>query len=196
MIEWFDSIWAWIVNNYEAIIGFLTSTTFLGVVGAVVTVIKNSKTVKNNSKVITDVQAAFSDTSAINTNVALVLTCIEKLPDLIKILDEKLSQFDKISSINNEDLQTKIDSMLEVQRIVYSTIKDDNIRNSVNSILTNAKNAEAMSKAELVKEINDLKKIISDNAEALSNAVNKAQVAEATDVKVEEATPNTILTRY
>ena len=196
MIEWFDSIWSWIVNNYEAIIGFLTSTTFLGVVGAVFTVVKNSKTVKNNSKIITDVQAAFSDTSVINTNVALALTCIQKLPDLIKVLDEKLSQFDKISSINNEDLQTKIDSMLEVQRIVYSTIKDDNIRNSVNSILTNAKNAEAMSKGELVKEINELKKIISDNAEALNNAVNKVQVAEATDVKVEEATPNTTLTRY
>lgn len=196
MIEWFDSIWSWIVSNYEAIIGFLTSTTFLGVVGAVFTVVKNSKTVKNNSKIITDVQAAFSDTSSINTNVALALTCIQKLPDLIKTLDEKLSQFDKISSINNEDLQTKIDSMLEVQRIVYSTIKDDNIRNSVNSILTSAKNAEAMSKGELVKEINELKKIISDNAEALNNAVNKVQAAEATDVKVEEATPNTTLTRY
>ena len=71
--------------------------------------------------------------------------------------------------------------MMEVMGIVYSTIKDDAIRNSVSSVLVTAKHASDITKAELEKQVDELKAEIADmmataNAK-ISQTVDKVTTA-------------------
>jgi hypothetical protein len=52
-------------------------------------------------------------------------------------------------------------------------IKDDNIRNTVNSILINAKYAESTSRAKLQQEVEELKQKVAEKMNEVSEQVDK-----------------------
>lgn len=180
MMEFFDSIWSWIVNNYKGIMGVLTSGTALGTIGAIVLAVRNSILTKNNSVIVNSTKSAISDSNAIKNAVMDMTKTVSDFKDILVQLQEKLSTMNDSTSINEEDLKTKIDAILEVQRIVYSTVKDDNVRNMVTSILNNAKNAESLSRAELLEELKTLRKYISDKSEDMAKIASNSSVTEAT----------------
>ena len=76
---------------------------------------------------------------------------------------------------------TKVNAILDVQSLVYQTIKDENTRVAVNNILTNAKYAVTEQRAQLIKELNSLKE---ENARitAESNAKVEETVEKATAI--------------
>ena len=104
-------------------------------------------------------------------------TAVTSLNDFVSGVAERVEKVNNtvISVVNSTDvLITKVNAMLDVQSLVYQTIKDEATRTAVNNILTNAKYAVTAQRAELIKELNALKE-----ETAKQNAENNARVEEA-----------------
>ena len=64
--------------------------------------------------------------------------------------------------------------MLEVQSIIYSSVKDETARKNVSNILASAKLTETSSVAQLQKQIEDLKTTLAEKMAETSNVVQEA----------------------
>ena len=172
MVSWFENIYLWFVENRESIVAFVTSGTFFTVVASLTAYIKSAKATNKNTNELQEVGKAITNNNNISNDVTDVKDGVQtnnaniiKCNNSLELLDQKFKEF-------SESMLCKVNSMLEVQSIVYSTVKDDNIRNSVNSILTMAKNADTISKAQLQEELDELKSKLAEKFEAVKEAVS------------------------
>lgn len=173
MIEFFESCWAWFVENRDNIVAFFTSSDFLATVVAIFTIVRSSKSTKKNTLSMDNVTAALTANNSIADDVAatknsgeLALTELKYCENKIDIVEDKLREFDIA-------ITSKVDAMMEVMSIVYSTIKDDAIRNSVSSVLVTAKHATDASKAQLEAEVDELKAKIEELTKTTTATVNE-----------------------
>lgn len=177
MIEWFQSIGNWIVTNKDAIVTTLSAVATSGVGVNLWQFFKNRKIVTENTKNASELVAALKENELLKPAVAKVEEALSIVKDKQGALEKKV-----IDSINGIDiLVTKVNAILDVQSLVYQTIKDESTRIAVNNILTNAKYAVTEQRAQLIKELNALKE---ENARitAESNAKVEESVAKATSI--------------
>lgn len=177
MIEWFQSIGNWVVTNKDAIVTTLSAIATSGVGVNLWQFFKNRKIVTENTKNASELVAALKENELLKPAVA-------KVEEMLSTVKEKQVALEKkvIDSINGIDtLVTKVNAILDVQSLVYQTIKDESTRIAVNNILTNAKYAVTEQRAQLIKELNALKE---ENARitAESNAKVEESVAKATSI--------------
>lgn len=177
MIEWFQSIGNWVVTNKDAIVTTLSAIATSGVGVNLWQFFKNRKIVTENTKNASELVAALKENELLKPAVA-------KVEEMLSTVKEKQVALEKkvIDSINGIDtLVTKVNAILDVQSLVYQTIKDESTRIAVNNILTNAKYAVTEQRAQLIKELNTLKE---ENARitAESNAKVEESVAKATSI--------------
>lgn len=177
MIEWFQSIGNWIVTNKDAIVTTLSAIATSGIGVNLWQFFKNRKIVTENTKNASELVAALKENELLKPAVAKVEEVLSTVKEKQVALEKKV-----IDSINGIDtLVTKVNAILDVQSLVYQTIKDENTRIAVNNILTNAKYAVTEQRAQLIKELNALKE---ENARitAESNAKVEESVAKATSI--------------
>lgn len=177
MIEWFQSIGNWIVTNKDAIVTTLSAIATSGVGVNLWQFFKNRKIVTENTKNASELVAALKENELLKPAVAKVEEVLSTVKEKQVALEKKV-----IDSINGIDtLVTKVNAILDVQSLVYQTIKDESTRIAVNNILTNAKYAVTEQRAQLIKELNALKE---ENARitAESNAKVEESVAKATSI--------------
>lgn len=194
MIQFFESCWTWFTENRDSIVAFVTSSDFLATLLTVFTVIKSIKSTNKNTLSINSIKDAFKvneniaeDVSKGNENSSLALSEIKHCENKIAVVEDELREFDT-------SITSKIDAVMEVMSIVYSTIKDDAIRNSVNSVLITAKHASDASKAKLEEEVDELKAKIEELTK-----VTTATVTETIDEiksKIIPTKSNVTNTRY
>lgn len=194
MIEFLKNLWQWVLNNKDAIVTFITSAQFVGFVSAIIMIVKNIKASKDNTastKILTDSTDALNESLKGNE---LVKSAMEKvnssIQESLKSVDgfeNKIQEFNGYCSDQFTVLSEKINAMLEVQSIVYSTIKDESIRTSVNNILLSAKYSEEEIQNSLQKQIDELKAKIKENAEVMQTVVDESatKLAETTEKIVE-----------
>ena len=70
-------------------------------------------------------------------------------------------------------LEQKLDAIIDVRSIVYSTIRDETVRQNVANILTSAKFSGDSTKAEMQQETTRLKEAIEATVAVANDAVNK-----------------------
>ena len=177
MIEWFQSIGNWVVTNKDAIVTTLSAIATSGVGVNLWQFFKNRKIVTENTKNASELVAALKENELLKPAVAKVEEVLSTVKEKQVALEKKV-----IDSINGIDtLVTKVNAILDVQSLVYQTIKDESTRIAVNNILTNAKYAVTEQRAQLIKELNTLKE---ENARitAESNAKVEESVAKATSI--------------
>ncbi len=177
MIEWFQSIGNWFVTNKDAIVTTLSAVATSGVGVNLWQFFKNRKIVTENTKNASELVAALKENELLKPAVAKVEEVLSTVKEKQVALEKKV-----IDSINGIDtLVTKVNAILDVQSLVYQTIKDESTRIAVNNILTNAKYAVTEQRAQLIKELNALKE---ENARitAESNAKVEESVAKATSI--------------
>lgn len=177
MIEWFQSIGNWFVTNKDAIVTTLSAVATSGVGVNLWQFFKNRKIVTENTKNASELVAALKENELLKPAVAKVEEALSNVKEKQIALEKKV-----IDSINGIDtLVTKVNAILDVQSLVYQTIKDESTRVAVNNILTNAKYAVTEQRAQLIKELNALKE---ENARitAESNAKVEESVAKATSI--------------
>lgn len=192
-MTWLENIGKWFVENKETILAVLTAIQSSGLIGFIAWAVKSTKQVKLNTKTTETLNKSITCVDGLNGEVT-------EMKDVNKALIEKCEYLEnQMNDLQNsmDILLTKVDAMIEVQSVVYTTIKDDKTRATVNNLLTNAKYAVTEQRKKLIDELEALRQQIKTQAEAqkqlVEHAVNKAQSI----VKVEDTKPEEqVVTRY
>ena len=192
-MTWLENIGKWFVENKETILAVLTAIQSSGLVGFIAWAVKSTKQVKLNTKTTETLNKSITCVDGLNGEVA-------EMKDVNKTLIEKCDYLEnQMNDLENsmDILITKIDAIIEVQSVVYTTIKDDKTRATVNNLLTNAKYAVTEQRKKLIDELEALRQQIKTQAEAqkqhVEHAVNKAQsIVKVEDKPAEEQ----VVTRY
>lgn len=183
MKEFFVSIANWFIIHKDELIVTLTTFATSGVVANIIAFIRQHKVIKEN----TDAANALADASKkLEAIGQAVIELHDEHETLIAKVNETVSTMDI--------LLTKVNAMLDVQSLVYATIKDEKTRVAVNNILTNAKYAVTEQRAKLLEQLAALREQIAqkakDDVAKVNEAVEKAvSIVEATDKE------NNIVTR-
>nr|DAR08735.1 MAG TPA: hypothetical protein [Caudoviricetes sp.] len=195
MTEFFQNIYAWLAANSNKIVAFLTSANFLAMLTLVVNTVRTIKTNKGVAITSTDLKNELTESSK-NRN---VIASIKGVSETIKDVTEATkAAIDETKALLDKELLTvtnKVNAMLEVQSLVYSTIRDDSLRQTVSNLLNTARYSDANTKEQLQSEIDSLKKALNDKMEevnqTMSDAIDKVQTVVATPVE-----QNNTPTRY
>lgn len=194
MTAFFQNIYTWLAANSNKIVAFLTSANFLAMLTLVVNTVRTIKTNKGVAITSTDLKNELTESSKNRT----VIESIKGVSETIKEVTEATkTAIDETKALLDKELLTvtnKVNAMLEVQSLVYSTIRDDSLRQTVSNLLNTARYSDANTKEQLQSEIDSLKKALNDKMEevnqTMSDAIDKVQTVVATPV--EQNTP----TRY
>ena len=192
-MTWLENIGKWFVENKETILAVLTAIQSSGLIGFIAWAVKSTKQVKLNTKTTETLNKSITFVDGLNGEVT-------EMKDVNKTLIEKCEYLEnQMNDLQNsmDILLTKVDAMIEVQSVVYTTIKDDKTRATVNNLLTNAKYAVTEQRKKLIDELESLRQQIKTQAEAqkqlVEHAVNKAQsIVKVEDKPAEEQ----VVTRY
>ena len=192
-MTWLENIGKWFVENKETILAVLTAIQSSGLIGFIAWAVKSTKQVKLNTKTTETLNKSITCVDGLNGEVA-------EMKDVNKVLIEKCDYLEnQMNDLENsmDILITKIDAIIEVQSVVYTTIKDDKTRATVNNLLTNAKYAVTEQRKKLIEELEALRQQIKTQADAqkqlVEHAVNKAQsIVKVEDKPAEEQ----VVTRY
>ena len=159
-------------------------------VAAIVMLVRNLKGTKDNTKssnALNNTLIKNNEMSeSVNTMSENFAAMTEENKNLKIALQETQGKLEQANSL----IAGKLDAIIEVQAIVYSTIRDDGVRMTVNKILNNARYSDTNFKQELESQIEDLKQMYTDELnkinEKMSNSMDNitAQLS-ATDVAVE-----------
>ena len=174
MMEFFYNLGLGILEHKDEIIMFLTSGSFVSLIVALINLRRASKDTKENTKSTNSLNSALlanqqscEDSATASLNTANIINILSTLTSRLDAIEAALANKMTIS-------EDKLNAIIEVQSIVYSTIKDEKVRNTVNSLLINAKYAETTTRTELKKQVEDLKKQVAEKAAQLADFVDKA----------------------
>lgn len=166
-MEFFRSIAQWFIENKDAIVVTLTSTQFISFVGTIALLIKQGKSTKENTSSTDTLNANITTVSTLSSTIAKINEDVENIK---AIQDEQNKALTEAIELQNLML-TKMNLLFEAQLQVWSTIKDDNIRTNVNTILTSAKYAEGSAIAELKEKLETLQKEMLEKTNNLTKDV-------------------------
>ena len=192
-MTWLENIGKWFVENKETILAVLTAIQSSGLVGFIAWAVKSTKQVKLNTKTTETLNKSITCVDGLNGEVIEMKGVNKTLIEKCEYLENQMNDLQNSMDI----LLTKVDAMIEVQSVVYTTIKDDKTRATVNNLLTNAKYAVTEQRKKLIDELEALRQQIKTQAEAqkqlVEHAVNKAQsIVKVEDKPAEEQ----VVTRY
>lgn len=174
--QFFLSIWTWFVENKDGIIAFFVSGQALSFVGALVLLIKNLSRTKSNTESTEKLNATLTNTNVMSESVKAIDENFTLLKNENMNLRNELEETKTKLEKSNHDISNKLDVILDVQTIVYSTIRDDEVRSTVNKLLNNARYSGENVRESFEKKIDELKA----NYEKGFNEVN-AKMAESID---------------
>ena len=192
-MTWLENIGKWFVENKETILAVLTAIQSSGLIGFIAWAVKSTKQVKLNTKTTETLNKSITCVDGLNGEVIEMKGVNKTLIEKCEYLENQMNDLQNSMDI----LLTKVDAMIEVQSVVYTTIKDDKTRATVNNLLTNAKYAVTEQRKKLIDELESLRQQIKTQAEAqkqlVEHAVNKAQsIVKVEDKPAEEQ----VVTRY
>ena len=192
-MNWLENIGKWFIDNQETILAVLTAIQSSGLIGFIAWAVKSTKQVKLNTKTTEVLNNSISCVDSLNGEVVGLKDVNKELIEKCEYLENQMNDLQNSMDI----LLTKVDAIIEVQSVVYTTIKDDKTRATVNNLLTNAKYAVTEQRKKLIDELESLRQQIKTQAEAqkqlVEHAVNKAQsIVKVEDKPAEEQ----VVTRY
>ena len=173
MVEFFKNLFTWFVEHKDEIVVFFTSTNFAAVVSSVILLIKQIKATRTTNKSV-------ENSSSILDKAVELAQSITSVSDKTASTESNTEEIKtKIDSVNKqfvnelEILQQKLNAMLEVQTIVYNSMKDETARKNVFNLLTQAKLVETSKYAELEQQVESLKKKVDEKVNDVQNVVEE-----------------------
>lgn len=191
-MEFFQNVCTWIVQNKDAILMTITSTNFISFITSIVLLVKTLKSTKDNTKSTKELNGSIQTIEDLKTKIDSIEIKVNYTENKIKDFETKLEECIELQNLSI----SKLNLMLEAQTQVWSTIKDDNIRNTVNTVLTSAKYKETSTIIDMKKELEELKTDLAEKTEALSHYIkNSKSVKDVTKNEVKTSTTKTTVQR-
>lgn len=184
MVEFFQNIWNGFVLNKDEIVLFFTSSNFVAFMATIVMLVKQLKANKSNNETNKGLKTSLDNAVSIATDVVSIRDNSSATNDQLVTVQNDLESFKKEMYDLLDVLTQKVNAVLEVQSIVYSTIKDETIRKNVSGILMDAKYTETATRASLEAEVESLRKKVNEKIEVIKDVVEDAAV------KVKKVTAN------
>ena len=168
------SIWQWFVNNKDGITAFFMSGQAVSFVAAIVMLIKNLRGTKDNTASSKKLNETLESNNQMSESVKLLKEDFESLKLENEQMRKSLIKDNECIKQSNEEIKNKLNSIIEVQSIVYSTIRDDSVRQTVNTILNNARYSEKNFKESLETQIEELKQTYAKDIEAVNKKMTES----------------------
>lgn len=173
MVEFFRNVFTWFVEHKDEIVVFFTSTNFAAVLSGIILLIKQIKATRTTNKSVENSSSILDKAVELAQNV----TSVSDKASLTESNTEEIKV--KIDSVNKqfvnelEILQQKLNAMLEVQTIVYNSMKDETARKNVFNLLTQAKLVETSKYSELEQQVESLKKKVEEKVNDVQSVVEE-----------------------
>lgn len=182
MIEFFNSIGAWFVEHKDAIVTFVTSSSFVALVGAILTTVKSLKGNADVKKTLNEAAEGLKTTLGLSdgindvsdklTEIAPVVNSLKTSLDKVDSLEKRLAMLEATNADALNALINKVNAILDVQATAYQTVRDDATRTTINAIINGAKYTDTTNRAEMKGELADFKTEVADKLAALQELVN------------------------
>lgn len=185
--SYFISLYQWFVEHQDPITLLSILVQIVSLVAAIVLLIKNLKGTKNNTSSTDKLNETLENTNSMSQSVVNLDGSVSSLKTENESLRTKLAETEEALLKSNKELANKLNAIIEVQSIVYSTIRDDGVRQTVNTILNNARYSEKNFKEELENKIEEFKQTYSTELKSINDKFTNSidQVAKqlsATDI--------------
>ena len=211
MMEFLKSCYQWVAENYEKIMMVLQSTQFASLVAGAVFLWKTIASTRQNTASSKKLDETVSKNNQMSENVLHIKSenealkaQNEMLKSMVQNFETKFDEFVGKVNVRLESEQAvltkKLNAVIDVQSIVYSTIRDDNTRTTINSILTNAKFDETAdeTRQKLMQEVADLKTKLAEEMEKVKTMTEEAstKLEEIVEPKVEQTETDSVLSNF
>lgn len=173
MVEFFRNVFTWFVEHKDEIVVFFTSTNFAAVVSSVILLIKQIKATRNTNKSVENSSSILDKAVELAQHVTSVSDKASSTENNTEEIKVKIDSVNKQFVNELEILQQKLNAMLEVQTIVYNSMKDETARKNVFNLLTQAKLVETSKYAELEQQVESLKKKVDEKVNDVQSVVEE-----------------------
>lgn len=173
MVEWFQSIWTWFVTHKDEIVIFFTSTNFVSFVSAIALLIRQIRATKRSTSTVNSLSDTLNTANKLAGDVSGISITLNEMVHELPELKQQVAALQKKTDETLETLTSKVNAILDVQAIVYSGMKDDTARKNIANIVTTAKLSENAVRADLEKQIEDLKSKLADKVKETVEEVDK-----------------------
>jgi hypothetical protein len=175
-MEWFNSIGQWFVDNKENISAFVMSGNLMGFIANIVLLVKSLSGIKVNTSSTNALTEALASNEQYKTDIAKLSNDNETLKSELSALKADFADL----KAQNELSLNKLSAMLDVQSLVYATIKDEPTRVAVLNILANAKYSETTQREKIKQELTALKEQVQETTnETLAKVTDTVEKATA-----------------
>ncbi len=173
MVEFFKNLFTWFVEHKDEIVVFFTSTNFAAVVSSVILLIKQIKATRNTNKSVENSSSILDKAVELAQSVTSVSDKTASTESNTEEIKTKIDSVNKQFVNELEILQQKLNAMLEVQTIVYNSMKDETARKNVFNLLTQAKLVETSKYSELEQQVESLKKKVEEKVNDVQSVVEE-----------------------
>ena len=173
MVEFFKNLCTWFVEHKDEIVVFFTSTNFAAVLGSVILLIKQIKATRTTNKSVENSSSILDKAVELAQSVTSVSDKTASTESNTEEIKTKIDSVNKQFVNELEILQQKLNAMLEVQTIVYNSMKDETARKNVFNLLTQAKLVETSKYSELEQQVESLKKKIDEKVNDVQSVVEE-----------------------
>ena len=174
MVELFTNLLAWISAHQTEIITTVTSATFINSIVSICNLIKDIKAKKENTELTKNL---VSSAESLNGAAQSVKENGENIAKLESNYEQLYSDFKDYKLVTDNKLDliiSKVDAMLDVQANVYSTIKDESLKETVFGIITSAKYKESNDVIEMRNKIEELQKALQEKAQEMNSKITES----------------------
>ena len=191
MVDFGTSIVNWFVINKDSILLFLTSTSFIGFVTAVILFIKQILAIKAGNKNVKDLSETLAEIAKLENDINGIKNDSNKLISDVDELYGEIVVLENTYSDNMDIMLQKVNGMIDALQISYSMIRDERARKDISDILRSTKLIETSTKVALEKEIEELKATIASGVNNIQTKVVE------TENKIKKSTePKKSTSRY
>lgn len=169
----FTNVWGWVLEHKEEISTFFMSGQFVSLVTAIVMLIKNAKQIRSNTSSTEALNSTLTNTNTMTGQITSLEKSVTELEKENAGLRDELEETKNAITADNKLIANKLNAILEVQSIVYSTIRDESVRQTVNTLLNNARYSDKNFKEQLQTEIEAIKTEFESKMSDMSKAVNE-----------------------
>lgn len=173
MVEFFKNLFTWFVEHKDEIVVFFTSTNFAAVVSSVILLIKQIKATRTTNKSVENSSSILDKAVELAKSVTSVSDKTASTESNTEEIKTKIDSVNKQFVNELEILQQKLNAMLEVQTIVYNSMKDETARKNVFNLLTQAKLVETSKYSELEQQVESLKKKVEEKVNDVQSVVEE-----------------------
>ena len=173
MVEFFKNLFTWFVEHKDEIVVFFTSTNFAAVISSVILLIKQIKATRTTNKSVENSSSILDKAVELAQSVTSVSDKTASTESNTEEIKTKIDSVNKQFVNELEILQQKLNAMLEVQTIVYNSMKDETARKNVFNLLTQAKLVETSKYSELEQQVESLKKKVDEKVNDVQSVVEE-----------------------